>query len=312
MNSDKDKNINKKDNYTYLNNSSSWLNTIKGYLFIIPSGLTLFIFIILPVFIAFYISLFQWDLLSEMKFVGLTNYFNLLSSPDFYNTLGNTLYFVSIKLFLDFVLSFFIAVLLNQKIRGLSFYRTLFFTPVVTSMVAVSVVWMWLYDPFYGLFNYILGLFNINPVGWLNNPDWAMFSIILVAVWKGLGYNIVIFLAGLQNIPKSFYEAAAIDGANARQKFRHITIPLLSPTIYFVLIIGIINCFKVFTPVHVMTPDGGPLKSTSVMVFRIYKLAFDKFYFGEASALSVILFLLILAITIFQKVYVEKKVHYYN
>ncbi|HHT91548.1 MAG: sugar ABC transporter permease [Bacillota bacterium] len=284
--------------------------TIIGYSFLTPASTVMILFIFVPVFMAFYLSMFEWDLISPMRFVGWQNYARIFGSSDFYIAVRNTLYFVLVQLPLDFGISLGVAMLLNQKIRGLSFYRTVFFTPVITSTVAVSAVWMWLYDPFDGLFNYLLELVNLSPIGWLNDPKWAMFSVILMTVWKGLGYNVVIFLAGLQNIDSSLYEAASIDGANSWQQFRRITLPQLSPTMYFVLIMGVINSFKVFTQIDVMTPGGGPLKSTMVIVYLIYMRAFNSFRFGEASALSVLLFLFVLSLTLLQRFFLEKRVHY--
>lgn len=286
------------------------MRTIAGYSFLTPASATMILFIFVPVVVAFYLSFFEWDLINPRTFVGFGNYTRIFKSSDFYLALRNTIYFVAVQLPLDFCLSLGVALLLNQKIRGLSIYRTVFFTPVVTSTVAVSAVWMWLYDPFGGLFNYILELVGMNPLGWLNDPKWAMPSVILMTVWKGLGYNIVLFLAGLQNIDSSLYEAAAIDGAKSWQQFRFITLPQLSPTMYFVFMMGIINSFKVFTQIDVMTPGGGPLKSTMVIVYLIYQRAFNSFRFGEASALSVILFLIILTLTLLQRFFLEKRVHY--
>lgn len=284
--------------------------TIIGYSFLTPASAIMILFIFVPVFMAFYLSFFEWDLISPKIFVGWQNYARILTSNDFLIAVKNTLYFVVVQLPLDFSISLGVAMLLNQKIRGLSIYRTVFFTPVVTSTVAVSAVWLWLYDPFDGLFNYLLELVGLGPIGWLNDPKWAMFSVIIMSVWKGLGYNIVIFLAGLQNIDSSLYEAASIDGATSRQQFRHITLPQLSPTMYFVLIMGVINSFKVFTQIDVMTPGGGPLKSTLVIVYLIYNRAFNSFRFGEASALSVLLFLFVLTLTLLQRFFLEKRVHY--
>jgi ABC-type sugar transport system permease subunit len=284
--------------------------TIVGYTFLTPASAIMIMFIFVPVFMAFYLSLFDWDLITPRIFVGLSNYSKILASEDFRIAVRNTFYFVAVQMPLDFVLSLGIALLLNQKIRGLSFYRTVFFTPVITSTVAVSAVWMWLYDPFDGLFNYLLEFIGLQPIRWLNDPKWAMISVIIMTVWKGLGYNVVLFLAGLQNIDPSLYEAAAIDGAKPSQQFWRITLPQLSPTMYFILIMGVINSFKVFTQIDVMTPGGGPLKSTMVIVYLIYMRAFNSFHFGEASALSVLLFLFILGITGFQRLVLEKRVHY--
>jgi len=211
---------------------------------------------------------------------------------------------------LDLVFSLFFASLLDKKIRGLRFFRAIYFAPVVTSMVAVSAIWLWFYDPQFGLFNYIFKQLGLSPLKWLYDPNWAMLSIIIMSVWKGLGYNIVIFLAGLQNIPESYYEAAEIDGASNWEKFKYITLPLLSPVTYFVILISIINSFKVFTQISVMTPRGGPLYSTGVMVFYIYQQAFEGYKIGRASAAAMILFLGVLAITFVQRRIGEKRVHY--
>ncbi len=280
--------------------------------FLSPSLIVFIVFIFLPIAIAFYLSMMKWDLLSaDKQFVGLTNYIYYLKDPFFYKVLLNTLYYAAAHIPLDLVFSLSLALLLNKKLKGLSFYRTVYFIPVISSMVAVSAVWIWIYEPESGgLANYFLSLLGISPLGWLNDPKWAMPAIIIMSVWKGLGYNIIIFLAGLQNIPDSYYEAARVDGANAWQQFRNVTLPLLSPITYFVVLMGIINSFKVFTQIEVMTPEGGPLNSTSVIVFYLYQEAFHKYRFGRASALAFILFIIVIAITMIQRAYSEKRVHY--
>ena len=283
---------------------------LVGYTFLTPASAIMIFFIFIPVAMAFYLSLFEWDLINPMRFVGLKNYARIFKSQDFFIAVRNTFYFVGVQLPLDFCISLGVALLLNQKIRGLSFYRTVFFTPVVTATVAVSAVWMWLYDPFDWLLNYLLSFVGLGPYRWLNDPKMAMLSVIIMSVWKGLGYNVVLFLAGLQNIDHSIYEAAAIDGSTPRQQSWYITLPQLSPTIYFVLIMCEINSFKVFTQIDVMTPGGGPLKSTLVIVYLIYQQAFNSFRFGEASALSVLLSLFILLLTLLQRLFLEKRVHY--
>lgn len=280
--------------------------------FLSPSLIVFVVFIFLPIAIAFYLSTMKWDLLSaDKQFVGLTNYIYYLKNPFFYKVLLNTLYYAAAHIPLDLVFSLSLALLLNKKLKGLSFYRTVYFIPVISSMVAVSAVWIWIYEPESGgLANYFLSLLGISPIGWLNDPKWAMPAIIIMSVWKGLGYNIIIFLAGLQNIPDSYYEAARVDGANAWQQFRNVTLPLLSPITYFVVLMGIINSFKVFTQIEVMTPEGGPLNTTSVLVFYLYQEAFHKYRFGRASALAFILFIIVIAITMIQRAYSEKRVHY--
>lgn len=280
--------------------------------FLSPSLIVFIVFIFLPIAIAFYLSMMKWDLLSaDKQFVGLTNYIYYLKDPFFYKVLLNTLYYAAAHIPLDLVFSLSLALILNKKLKGLSFYRTVYFIPVISSMVAVSAVWIWIYEPESGgLANYFLSLLGISPLGWLNDPKWAMPAIIIMSVWKGLGYNIIIFLAGLQNIPDSYYEAARVDGANAWQQFRNVTLPLLSPITYFVVLMGIINSFKVFTQIEVMTPEGGPLNTTSVLVFYLYQEAFHKYRFGRASALAFILFIIVIAITMIQRAYSEKRVHY--
>lgn len=285
---------------------------LDSILFLSPSLLVFFIFIFLPIAMALYLSLMKWDLLSaDKQFVGLKNYIYYLKNPFFYKVLLNTLYYAAVRIPLDLVISLSLALLLNKKLRGLSFYRTIYFVPVISSMVAVSAVWIWIYEPEVGgLANYFLNLFSISPLAWLNDPHWAMPAIIIMSVWKGLGYNIIIFLAGLQNIPNTYYEAARVDGANSWQQFRRVTLPLLSPITYFVVLMGIINSLKLFTQIEVMTPEGGPLNSTSVLVFYLYQEAFRKYRFGRASALAFILFIIVIIITMIQRTYSEKRVHY--
>ncbi|MBU1634105.1 sugar ABC transporter permease [bacterium] len=287
-------------------------NFWDSMLFLSPSLVVFTVFIFIPIAMAFYLSLMKWDLLTaDRQFVGLKNYIYYLTNPFFYKVLLNTVYFAAAHIPLDLIITLGLALLLNQKLKGLSFYRTIYFIPVISSMVAVSAVWIWIYEPESGgLANYVLGLFGISPLGWLHDPHWAMPAIILVSVWKGLGYNIVIFLAGLQNIPDIYYEAARIDGANAWQQFRRVTLPLLSPITYFVILMGIINSFKVFTQIEVMTPEGGPLNSTTVLNLYLYQEAFHKYRFGRASALAFIMFAIILIITKIQRSVSHKNVHY--
>ncbi len=304
--------INTQDKLYLFKNRTQRRDFVDSMLFLSPSLLVFFVFIFLPIAMALYLSLMKWDLLSaDKQFVGLKNYIYYLKNPFFYKVLLNTLYYAAVRIPLDLVISLSLALLLNKKLRGLSFYRTIYFVPVISSMVAVSAVWIWIYEPESGgLANYFLNLFGISPVAWLNDPHWAMPAIIIMSVWKGLGYNIIIFLAGLQNIPNTYYEAARVDGANSWQQFRRVTLPLLSPITYFVVLMGIINSFKVFTQIEVMTPEGGPLNSTSVLVFYLYQEAFHKYRFGRASALAFLLFIIVIIITKIQRSYSEKRVHY--
>lgn len=286
-------------------------DALAGLSLIAPSAAVFAAFVFLPVLLVAYVSFTDWDLLSNrMNFVGLQNYTGLLGSPEFLQALRNTLYFAGVQIPLDMGISLGFALLLNRKLRGVSVYRAAFFTPVVTSTVAMAAVWLWIYEPEMGLANYVLKFLRLSPVGWLDDPSWAMPAVILMSIWKGLGYDIVIFLAGLQNIPDMYLEAAAIDGASVWHRFWRVTFPLLSPVTYFVLVMSVINSFKVFTQIHVMTPTGGPLKSTAVLVFYIYSEAFERYHFGAAAAASVMLFALVVAATLLQRKIAEKRVHY--
>lgn len=260
------------------------------------------IFVFIPLVQVCYLSFTNWDLLRSTKsWIGWKNYEYIFKDPKFIKSIWNTLYYAAVKIPLDIVLSLFIAVLLDKKIRGLRFFRAAYFAPVVIPIVAASLIWVWLFDPGFGPFNQILAFLGIKPLRWLYDPNSSMLSVILFTLWKGLGYDIVIFLAGLQGIPPTYAEAASIDGAGSRKIFFSITLPLLSPVIFFVVLMGIINSFKIFTEISVMTPNGGPLYSTGVMVFYIYQQAFENYRIGRAAAASVILFLMILAITGIQK-----------
>jgi len=290
----------------------SWFKNkeLDAYLYIAPAFTILMTFHVLPIFLALYVSFQKWDLMSDPKFVGLANYKAMLTKSEFYSSLWNTIFYVIGSVPGGILIALLIAMLLNSKIKGLSWYRTIYFIPVITSINAVAIVWKWIYHGKYGLLNYIIGFIGIPPQDWLQDPRWAMPAIILMSVWKVLGYNVVIFLAGLQNIPTHLYEAARIDGANAWQQFRNITWPLLSPITYFILIMSTISSFQVFSQVYMMTPNGGPLGKTTVIVFYIYEYGFKRYKFGYASALAFILFLIILAMTFLQKIFIEKKVHY--
>ncbi|MBP7632844.1 sugar ABC transporter permease [Candidatus Ozemobacteraceae bacterium] len=281
-----------------------------AYFYLVPVFGILLCFHVLPIFYSLAISFYRWDLIGEAEWVGLDNFARLFDDPMFYKSLVNTFYYAIVSVPLSIACSMSIALLLNNPISGIGIYRTIYFLPVITSLNAVSIVWNFIYHPDYGLLNKLLALVNLPPQLWLQDPFWAMPCIILMSVWKGLGYNVVIFLAGLQNIPKHLYEAARIDGANWLQQFRHITFPLLSPTTFFVFVMSTIGSFQVFSQIYMMTPRGGPLKSTMVIVYYLYQKAFEKFEFGYALAIAFVLFIMIFSMTLFNKLYVEKKVHY--
>ncbi|HNW35656.1 MAG TPA: sugar ABC transporter permease [Candidatus Ozemobacteraceae bacterium] len=281
-----------------------------AYFYLVPVFGILLCFHILPIFYSLALSFYRWDLIGEAEWVGLDNFAKLFDDPMFYKSLVNTFYYAIVSVPLSIGCSMTIALLLNNPISGIGIYRTIYFLPVITSLNAVSIVWNFIYHPDYGLLNKLLALVSLPPQLWLQDPFWAMPCIILMSVWKGLGYNVIIFLAGLQNIPKHLYEAARIDGATWIQQFRHITFPLLSPTTFFVFVMSTIGSFQVFSQIYMMTPRGGPLKSTLVIVYYLYQKAFEKFEFGYALAIAFVLFIMIFSMTLFNKLYVEKKVHY--
>jgi len=284
---------------------------LVAYACLSPALVLAIIFMVIPMVMVLYVSFTNWDLVNPVKkFVGLKNYFYIFHDEKFLKSIRNSFYFASVKIPLDLVISLFIAVLLDKNIRMKKFYRISYFAPVVTPMVAAALIWLWLYDPSFGPLNQVLRFLGLKPLKWLYDPKWAMPSIILFSLWKGLGYDVVIFLAGLQSIPQHLIEAAYIDGANSRQAFFKITLPLLSPVVYFVILMGIINSFRIFTQISVMTPNGGPLYSTGVMVFYIYQQAFENYKMGRAAAAAVVLFGIVMALTQVQRRLGRKTVQY--
>ena len=277
----------------------------SGWAFLAPALLLIAVFFFLPVLAALLLSFTDFDIyalgdLRRLRFVGLENYTQLLQSPLFWTALGNTGYFVLLGGPLSVAVSLGAALLVNARLnRFPGLFRTALFLPVVTTLVAVAVVWRYLYHPRYGLLNYGLSLLGIAPIDWLGDPDWAMPAIILMAVWKNFGFNMIIFIAGLQNIPIQLYEAARIDGASTGQQFRHITLPQLGPTFLFVALMTMIGYFQVFAEPYVMT-QGGPANRTLSVVLLMYEEGFRWWNMGYASAMAFVLFALILAGTALQ------------
>ena len=272
-----------------------------GYSFVIPNFIGYFIFIFLPVCFSFILSVMKWDGSNvPMVFVGLQNFQKLFHDSTFIISLKNTLWYAVFTVPLTLVASLLIAVLLNSKIKGIVVYRTAFFFPYVASLVAVGAVWNMLFQPEFGPINEFLRFIGMqNPPKWCASTDWAMWVIIIVSVWKYMGYYMIVYLAALQGIAKDLYEAAEIDGATGFKKLRYITIPMLTPTTFFVVIMLTIQCFKVFDLIYVMT-GGGPGRSTNVLVNHIYNAAFVDFKFGYASASALVLFAIVLVITLIQ------------
>ena len=280
-----------------------WLDTAHAYIYILPAFLILGTFVLYPFIRAFWISMFQWWNIRNPKFIGVSNYITVLHDSLFWESLWHTVYYVLGAVAPTMVLALIIAVLLNSKIRGKSFFRTAYFLPYVTNTVAASMVFLWIYDRDYGLLNYILHtLFHVHLIDWLNSPQWAMPAVIILGIWRYLGFDIVIFLAGLQGIDRMYYDAAEVDGATAWDRFRHITLPLLSPTTFFVFIISIIGAFKVFQEIYVLWSgsSGGPLHSAMTIMVYFYHTAWYEFHLGEAAAVANILFIIIFIVTVIQ------------
>lgn len=300
-----------KNSFVFRGQKYETSQVITAATMLLPNLVLLAVFLVWPIIQVFYMSFTNWDLVKgTMDFIGLSNYKYLLRDEKFFKALINTFSYSTIKLSLDVFLSLFIAVLLDRNIPLRRFLRTVYFAPVVVPITASSLIWIWFYDPGIGPLNQILAAFGLSPLEWLHGESTALLSIVLFSVWKGLGYNIILFLAGLQGIPDAYIEAAKIDGASDIQTFFKIKLPLLSPVVFFVVMMGIINSFKVFTEISVMTPEGGPLYSTAVMVFYIYEQAFVRSKMGRAGAASVILFSIVLVLTLIQKQIGKKTVNY--
>ncbi len=274
-------------------------------LFLAPALTAIGLFFFVPVLAALLLSFTDFDIyalgnFSVARFVGLRNYLQIAGDPLFWKALKNTLYFLLAGGPLSIAVSLGAALLLNAKmVRWKPVFRFVYFAPVVTTLVAVAVVWRFVYHPRFGLLNYALGLVGINPIDWLGDPNWAMPAMIILAVWKNFGYNMIIFIAGLQNIPESLYEAANIDGAGSWECFRRITLPLLAPTTMFITIITMIGYFQFFAEPYVMT-QGGPLNSTLSIVMLMYQQGFRWWSMGYAAAIAFVLFLFILLASVVQ------------
>ena len=273
------------------------LEEVTAWLFIAPVLLGVLIFQLYPTLFSLYISFTRWNLLSPPKWIGFKNYIDLFTTDRFFlGASENTAIYGLGTVTAGIVLGLFFAVLLNQGIRFKFFYRAIYFVPVVAPTVAVSLLWAWLYDSQFGVINGVLRMISIKGPNWLGSTQWAMPSIIIEAIWAGLGFNIIIFLAGLQGISQEYYEAAEIDGASGIQKFFTITLPLLSPTTFFILVTGVIGAFQVFDVPMIMT-GGGPANATQTVVMLVYSNAFRIQKMGLAAAISYIIFVAILILT---------------
>lgn len=278
-----------------------------GVLFILPALLGTIVFIIIPIICSFGLSFAKWDLLNPIQYVGLENYKVVLTEPVFVKIIINTFVYAIATSIFGVIIPLILACIINTKIKWADFFKTAYFLPFVTPMIVIGIIWEWIFDPNIGCLNHFLHL----HINWLYDTNFAMPALIIVSVWKLIGYNMILFLTGLSTINQELLEASKIDGANAYNTFKNITIPLLSPTIFFVTIITAITSFQVFDLIYVMT-QGGPLDSTNVLVYAIYKNAFEYFNVGKASALAYVLFAIIFILTLIQwklkskLVYLEK------
>ncbi|SEI62542.1 multiple sugar transport system permease protein [Bhargavaea ginsengi] len=288
-------------------------STMKAWLYILPMMLIIFTFNLYPIVKSFAMSFYtDYNFYDDVVLAyGLGNFTTILQDSDFYLAIKNTFIFVLGVVPISIALSLGIALLLNQ-IKFLSgFFRTVYFLPFVTSTVAISLVWNWLYHRNYGLMNYFLGWFGIEPIHWITDPDYSMLALVIMAVWKGLGFNIILFLVGLNNIDETYYKAAKVDGATGFNRFWNITLPLLGPTLFLVSVLGVINSFKVFDEVYALfQAKPGPAKSTLTIVYYLYEKFYTEYQYGIAAAAGVVLFVIILAVTLIQFAYNKKFVHY--
>ncbi|MFC2091647.1 carbohydrate ABC transporter permease [Elusimicrobiota bacterium] len=269
----------------------------EPWLYMSPALFFLSVFMILPILILLLLSFYEWDIFAgNGRFIGISNYINMIADTGFHNSIRNTLIYAAGTIIPGIAAALFLAVLVNKKLIGSSFYRTAIFLPVIVSLAAAGTIWLWIYDYQNGFLNFIISKFGLSKVDWLGNPDMALFSIIIVTLWKRIGYNMVIYIAGLQLIPQQEYEAAQIDGADSVAQFRYITWPNLLPATTFIFIINIIYSFRDFTQIYVMT-QGGPIGRTTTVVYYIYETAFQDFKIGYAAAVSMLLLLVVLAVT---------------
>lgn len=288
-----------------MNRTVTWKSTLKAFLYLLPMLIGIGIFTIYPIFKSIDMSFYQdFDIFTgEVMSRGTENYQKILADPKFYEALKNTAWYVVWVVPIGIIISLGIAVLLNQIPFLKSLFRTVYFLPFVTSTVAISIVWSWLYHSKYGLINYILGMFGIESMTWLNDPKLAIPAVIIMGVWKGLGFNILLLLVGLGNIDDSYYKAAQIDGANAWHRFTKITLPLLRPTLFLLTVVSTISSFKVFDEVFALfNGRPGPAGSATTLVYYLYRKFYEQYDYGTAAATGMILFLIVFVLTIIQAI----------
>jgi len=281
-----------------------------AWLFLAPTLVGLTIISAGPIVAAFGISLTDWDLLTAPTFVGLDNFAALFADHRFLTALRNTTFYTVTSVPIGLVLALGLALALNQQIRGIAWIRTAYFLPLVTSATAVGLVWAWIYSPSSGLLNQLLAVFGIPPQRWVSDPFWAMPAIVAMSIWQGLGTSVIIFLAGLQAVPQEYYDAAAVDGAGRWGRFRHVALPLLTPSLFFTGILALIGAFQVFDQVYVLARPGKPTDATVTLVYFIYEKGFSNFKMGYASAGAWVLFVIVAVLTVVYFRLQRRWVHY--
>jgi multiple sugar transport system permease protein len=290
--------------------SQATLRNIEGWLFIMPVAIGVLVFYLIPIGVSLYTSFTNWDGLTPHRVIGLANYERILFNDQVYRrVLGNTLYYVAGHIPLTILLALGLALLCHRRMRGVTWFRAAYFTPTITNVVAIGLVWSYFYAPRFGVLNGLLGLIGVEGPSWLTDVRWAMPAVILLSIWYGVGYPMVILLAGLNGIPEVYHEAAKIDGAGAWHRFRYVTLPLLTPIFFFLTITQFISSFQVFGTIFVLT-HGGPANATNVYSYYVFQSAFQFSKMGYAAAMAWLLFVLIAAITLAQWILQKHWVHY--
>ncbi|MDD2495215.1 MAG: sugar ABC transporter permease [Tissierellia bacterium] len=284
-------------------------DALTGYMFIAPALISFIVFVMYPVIASFVISGFDWGILTAPRFIGIENYKTLFKDPIFIESLKNTFTWVILYVPVSILVSLIVALAMDMPLRGIGFFRTMFYLPVMTPMVVCALLFVWIYNKEFGVLNYILSFLNISPIGWLSDRNISLISIALMSVWKHSGYNMLILLSALQGIPESLYEAAALDGITPWRKLINIKLPLIMPSMYFVVLTSVIDAFQVFTEVFIMT-KGGPGYSTHTVSYYLFANAFEYGKMGYACAMSVVMFFIILAVTLIQDRIMNKNIQY--
>lgn len=279
---------------------------ILPYLLVSPYLVYVAVFVLFPVLFCFFLTFHKWNIIAPMRFIGIDNYTRLFHDRLFKVAIINTLKFLLVHIPLQLLVSLFLAQLLNQKIRAISFFRASFFLPVIVSGVVITIVWQQLLGYDAGLINRFLAVFGVNKTGWLVNPDIAIYSIAVMATWKNVGLYVILFLVGLQTVPTQYYEAAKLEGASSWQQFRYITLPMINPTIFMVVILSTIGGFSLFIEPYIMT-GGGPLNQTLSAVLYIYKQAFQYYNMGYSATLGFFYAMIIMTVVVLQKKFIEKE-----